>query len=228
MPTCKVCKKEFYSKAHNAKTCNHCKDKSHRLCKICGKKFKLESSSQYYCKDCKSKKFFCDCGCGKKIEFYTYLRGQTYKKGHKKLGTGKINNLKCVVCGSKTKKYNKTCSKKCYSKLLSIKRKELLKNKNFGKRNFEYNGIKYRSSWEVEFAKHLDDKGIQFEYEPFGFELSNGTKYFPDFLIKPGNLFVEIKGYLYKNAKQKIDLFIKEYKNINYLVIQRAPGYGWF
>jgi hypothetical protein len=53
---------------------------------------------------------------------------------------------------------------------------------------YEYNGIKYRSKWEVEFATTLTDLGIEFEYERWHSE----TRTRPDFYFVPLDLYVEI------------------------------------
>lgn len=43
--------------------------------------------------------------------------------------------------------------------------------------------IQMRSSWEIKFAIYLDALNILWQYEPRGFLLSNGHRYFPDFLF---------------------------------------------
>lgn len=166
----------------------------------------------------------CKCGCSKIVSL-----GRIYVHGHNRKGTGRLNNTHCVVCGNLTKKYYQTCSKECYSKLLSFKRKNYIKNNtSFGKHTSPYNNINYRSSWEVEFAKQLDSKNIKFEYEKKSFLLSNGKRYFPDFRLKDSNLLIEIKGYYWGDSKQKIELFKEEYPLENLLVIETKPSYGWF
>lgn len=48
----------------------------------------------------------------------------------------------------------------------------------------EYNGYKFRSRLEAKWAVFFDALGIDYEYEPEGFELQSGKKYLPDFRIK--------------------------------------------
>lgn len=56
-----------------------------------------------------------------------------------------------------------------------------------------YNGYKFRSRLEARWAVFFDAAGIKYEYEPEGFELSDGTKYLPDFYLPEYGWFVEVK-----------------------------------
>ena len=47
----------------------------------------------------------------------------------------------------------------------------------------EYKGYKFRSRLEAKWAVFFDALGLDWEYEPEGFELSDGRYYLPDFLI---------------------------------------------
>ena len=47
----------------------------------------------------------------------------------------------------------------------------------------EYGELKFRSKWERDFARWLDAKAIQWEYEPRHFVLSDGRRYTPDFMV---------------------------------------------
>lgn len=69
-----------------------------------------------------------------------------------------------------------------------------------------------RSSYELAYAKWLDSRGINWEYEPH-FKLSNGSNYFPDFKLEDGTI-VEIKGYFREDAKIKWQMFKEEYPNL--------------
>lgn len=46
-----------------------------------------------------------------------------------------------------------------------------------------YNGYRFRSRLEARWAVFFDAAGIEYQYEPEGFELSDGTKYLPDFYL---------------------------------------------
>lgn len=57
-----------------------------------------------------------------------------------------------------------------------------------------YNGYRFRSRLEARWAVFFDAAKIKYEYEPEGFELSDGTKYLPDFYLPDFDTYVEVKG----------------------------------
>ena len=60
----------------------------------------------------------------------------------------------------------------------------------------EYNGYKFRSRLEARWAVFFDALGIEYQYEPEGYEYwDGGYKWLPDFkLTSENNLLVEVKG----------------------------------
>ena len=72
----------------------------------------------------------------------------------------------------------------------------------------EYQGIRFRSTYEVRFAKVCDRVGIVWEYEPKQFNLGT-CSYLPDFYLPDLGIFIELKGYFSEEGKQKIALFRK-------------------
>lgn len=60
-----------------------------------------------------------------------------------------------------------------------------------------YKGYRFRSRLEARWAVFFDEAGIEWEYEPEGFMMEDGTKYLPDFRVKTkttwGSTYVEIK-----------------------------------
>jgi hypothetical protein len=76
-----------------------------------------------------------------------------------------------------------------------------------------------RSTWEVKFANWLDDNGKKWEYEKHTFKLSDGYTYTPDFLCE--GIFYEVKGYLHKRSKEKIEIFQKDYPNKKFIIVDR-------
>jgi hypothetical protein len=60
-----------------------------------------------------------------------------------------------------------------------------------------YEGYRFRSRLEARWGVYLDALGWVWDYEPEGFEVANGTRYLPDFLLcnPAGNpcLWLEIK-----------------------------------
>lgn len=55
-----------------------------------------------------------------------------------------------------------------------------------------YKGYRFRSRLEARWAVFFDAAGIQYEYEPQGYEV-NGIKYLPDFYLPKLDIFVEVK-----------------------------------
>jgi hypothetical protein len=56
-----------------------------------------------------------------------------------------------------------------------------------------YKGYRYRSRSEGRWAVFMDTIGIDFEYEPQGFKLEDGTCYLPDFRLPWCNMWAEVK-----------------------------------
>jgi hypothetical protein len=67
----------------------------------------------------------------------------------------------------------------------------------------KYNGITYRSRSEARWAVFFDTMHIDAAYEPEGFHLPSGVCYLPDFYLPQYDAFVEIKGILESDNKQK-------------------------
>ncbi|MDD3292918.1 MAG: DNA polymerase III subunit alpha [Candidatus Pacebacteria bacterium] len=80
-----------------------------------------------------------------------------------------------------------------------------------------------RSSWEADFARILKLYNLDYEYEPKTFSLKreNGEiiNYTPDFYVPEKNTFYEIKGWMHDLDKEKINLFIKQYPYLNFVLI---------
>ena len=75
-----------------------------------------------------------------------------------------------------------------------------------------YNGYRFRSRLEARWAVFFDAIGISYEYEPEGFELSDGTMYLPDFYLKQCKTWFEVKGVMSKEDKHKTEQFIFDTK----------------
>lgn len=78
----------------------------------------------------------------------------------------------------------------------------------------------FRSQYEVQVAEHLvNDLGFKsLSYEEYGFIMSDGSQYVPDFLIE-GHCFIEVKGRWGIGAKKKFANFRRTYSNIPLLLI---------
>lgn len=56
-----------------------------------------------------------------------------------------------------------------------------------------YNGYRFRSRLEARWAVFFDTLGIEYEYEPEGFEFEGGTRYLPDFWLPQVSRWAEVK-----------------------------------
>jgi hypothetical protein len=57
----------------------------------------------------------------------------------------------------------------------------------------KYKGYRFRSRLEVRWAIYLDSIGIQWVFEPEGYELGNGIRYLPDLWLPELKMFAEVK-----------------------------------
>ena len=77
----------------------------------------------------------------------------------------------------------------------------------------EYKGYKFRSRLEARWAVFFDACGVEWEYEPEGYYLDDGTMYLPDFYLhgvdgrSGSDLYVEVKGQMTEKDANKIRLF---------------------
>ncbi len=77
----------------------------------------------------------------------------------------------------------------------------------------EYKGYRFRSRLEARWAVFFDELGLRYEYEPEGFELSDGTWYLPDFRVwTPQNqpIWYEVKPAHIKHD-EKLEAFKKSF-----------------
>ena len=68
--------------------------------------------------------------------------------------------------------------------------------------------IKMRSGYEVMYAIILENKNIEWKYEPKCFKLKNGMRYTPDFHLPQTNEWIEVKGQLTEKQKVKHQVFV--------------------
>ncbi len=69
-----------------------------------------------------------------------------------------------------------------------------------------YSGYRFRSRLEARWAVFFDAIGIEYEYEPEGFNL-NGARYLPDFWLPSLKYLIEIKG---QSPTPKEELLVTE------------------
>jgi hypothetical protein len=78
-----------------------------------------------------------------------------------------------------------------------------------------YNGIDLHGSWELNYAKWLDNNNIKWERckRSFSYLFENKRRrYTPDFFLPESNEYIEIKGYKTKKDEAKWGQFPKELK----------------
>ena len=67
----------------------------------------------------------------------------------------------------------------------------------------EYNGYLFRSRLEARWAVFFDAMGIEYEYEPEGIVLSDGTQYLPDFYLPDFRCYFEVKRKSIKGTEEE-------------------------
>lgn len=135
----------------------------------------------------------------------------------------------CVICGKETtyrsgQKVKKTCSRECYSKLMSNNAKQ---NINCGGetnyKRYVYNGISMDSTWEVEVAKLMDSLNIKWDRSKklclwWYDDKNNKRRYHPDFYLPNFDVFLDTKNkYLMEQDKYKIQKVLENNK-VNLIV----------
>ena len=82
-----------------------------------------------------------------------------------------------------------------------------------------YHGQRFRSRLEARWAVFFDACGVEWEYEPEGFDVGDGVLYLPDFRLhhlqgRGGpTLWVEVKGHMTEEDARKIRKFVGEDEN---------------
>ena len=84
----------------------------------------------------------------------------------------------------------------------------------------KYKNILFRSSYEVLFAKWLDNNNIKWQYESKTFNLGDST-YTPDFYLIEFNLYIEVKGYWREIAKRKFKLFEQKFSGERIKIVDK-------
>lgn len=86
-----------------------------------------------------------------------------------------------------------------------------------------------RSSWEIKFAKYLDDGNVNWLYEPKTFPIKYNDKegtYTPDFYKIDEDIYYEIKGWWRDDAKLKYEAFCQQYPKIQIVLLQKSDLIG--
>ena len=98
-----------------------------------------------------------------------------------------------------------------------------------------YKAYKFRSRTEARWAVFFDSIGVDWEYEPEGFVLSDGSSYFPDFRVTyfdqddrnfPLTYWFEVKGDLQSiTNKELMKVFLFEHELILLVGTPSEKGY---
>lgn len=231
---CTYCNKEFSCgiEQHEPKCFNN--PKNIKYCKQCGKQiiyinsdFCSRSCSAIYSNKNRTYTKIATCSiCNTVFNIGKNTLQIDYKcpKCYKKIANKKkpLYNCKCIICNNIFEhrgKIIKTCSKECYRKLLSI---TSTANANCGGetnyKKYRYNGIYMDSTWELEIAKWLDIKNIEWKRTRkimfwWTDENSKKRRYYPDFYLPKYNLYIDPKNkYLLEKDQYKLNQVIKEHK----------------
>jgi hypothetical protein len=73
-----------------------------------------------------------------------------------------------------------------------------------------YKGIEFRSKLEAQWAATLDVLEVPWLYEVEGYQLSDGTRYLPDFYLPDSDQFFEVKGVMTDKDMHKIEQLSKD------------------
>lgn len=102
----------------------------------------------------------------------------------------------------------------------------------------EYRGVTMRSKLEADFARHLDDLGVEWIYEPAIYG-PKGSGYLPDFRVdrEDGPHFFEVKPTLAEVplAQRRMEVILRWHPDATLIVVcaetsvwfAREPGQGW-
>lgn len=72
-----------------------------------------------------------------------------------------------------------------------------------------YACVRFRSRLEASWAAHFDARRLPWQYEPEGFQLSDGTQYLPDFYLPTARAWAEVKGD-HRERMSKVEQFAAE------------------
>jgi len=67
-----------------------------------------------------------------------------------------------------------------------------------------YNGYRFRSRLEARWAVFFDALGVEYQYEPEGYDLGEAGYYLPDFYLPKFNAFIEIKGQMVDDSSDEV------------------------
>ena len=102
-----------------------------------------------------------------------------------------------------------------------------LRNRGGKAKWFDYNGIKVQGTWELRFAKKLDELGIEWRKptvnaECFEYIWDGKTRHYtPDFYIPSIDRYIEIKGFWWGRDKEKMIHVFECNPELKLLIIEK-------
>lgn len=206
-------------------------------CHLCDKPYRPNQKSRAHNRKCVvCKERFCDeetrtKTCSRKCAS-TLFSKRTSESSARRWETRKRNGICCSTCGrtklTKKSRYHDRICKGCEKRYCSHQRKQLYCTRKCaekfsegggnGKYGFREDlGQFFRSTWEANYARVLNLRGISWEYEPRRFKLG-GTTYTPDFRLGR-NKYVEVKGWESPEWEKKLRKFQAKYPEIELEVL---------
>lgn len=79
--------------------------------------------------------------------------------------------------------------------------------------HWKTNEIQYMIGWDPLVAVYFNKDKINYEHEMHKFTMPNGKVYIPDFYLPDKDIYIEVKGFFRKDAKEKWEWFHKEHPN---------------
>jgi hypothetical protein len=153
-------------------------------------------------------------------------REENSKKDNNCWNRGLKNDPRCAHTEESKQKLRQVCTGYASTEEKELQRRLKLSDSMKGNRNANHRGdrqsyykdIRMDSRWEVGTAFYLDSQNIIWKYSEYGFRLSDGRYYYPDFFIYENDILIkliEVKGYFRKKNKQKFQQFRDEYPTVS-------------
>ena len=80
----------------------------------------------------------------------------------------------------------------------------------------------YRSGFEQEVAKHLEESKIDYEYEKKKYDVVIPRSYTPDFILPNGRV-IEVKGYFDQEDRRLIRIFKEQHPDVDIRMCFQKP-----
>lgn len=89
-----------------------------------------------------------------------------------------------------------------------------------------YNGYRFRSRLEARWSVFFDAAGIDYRYEPEGFELTDGTRYLPDFFLPAVGVYVEVKSPARWTDAERAKIVSAAASGLTIITLGEIPRHG--